>query len=109
MIEYEVGAIPSRSATLLVRDELDNPVNIVGYDIELEMLDSDNEPVDLSGIQIFQIPQAIGMIAVTWPTNRSLFNKRGKYLLRLVMRTDSGAVDITRTAEIRVRDFGRIK
>lgn len=110
MIEYEVGSIPSRPLTILVRDEMDNPVNVVGYDSwRLEMLGTDNEEVDLTGVSVFEIPQAIGMFSVSWPKNRSLFEKRGKYLLRLVLEMADGSKDITRTAEIRVRDFGRIK
>lgn len=109
MIEYEVGTKPSRSLTLVVRDELDNPVNVVGYDSwRLEMLDTDDRPVDLTGINILEIPQAIGAFNVTWPKNRVIFGKKGKYILRLILETADGSRDITRTAEIRVREFGRL-
>lgn len=110
MIEYETGAIPTRPLTLLVRDELDNPVNVVGYDTYyLELRGTDDETVDLTGINLIEIPEAIGAFSVDWPRGRSLFEKRGKYLLRLVLSRADGSKDITRTAEIRVREFGRIK
>lgn len=110
MIEYEVGTIPSRPLTLVVKDELDNPVNIIAYDSwHIEMKDTDDNEVDLTGINIVEMPQAIGVLSVTWPRDRSLFEKRGKYILRLVLETGDGSKDITRTAEIKVREFGRIK
>lgn len=110
MIEYEAGAIPSNPLTIIVKDELDNAVNVVGYDSwELQMKDTDDNEVDLSGVSIIEIPQVIGAFSVAWPKNRSLFEKRGSYILRFVLSKQDGSKDITRTAEINVRDFGRIK
>lgn len=110
MIEYEVGSRPSVPLTLLIRDELDNPVNVVGYeDWHLEMLDSDNNLVDMSGVMIRHVPQVVGAYSVTWPADRTIFDKRGEYVLRLVLERGDGARDITRAAEIKVREFGRIK
>lgn len=110
MIEYEVGSRPSTGLTLLIRDEFDNPVNIVGYSSwQLEMLDSDNQLVDMSGVNIREIPSVIGGLAVIWPKDRTIFNKRGEYVLRLVFNGHDGAKDITRATEIKVREFGRIK
>ena len=110
MIEYEVGTRPSRPLTLLVRDELDNPVNIVGYDtLRLEVLDTDDKPLDLSGVLVQELGDEIGVVTVVWPKNRTIFDKKGKYVLRLVLEGNDGVKDITRTGEIRVRDFGRIK
>lgn len=110
MIEYEVGARPSRPMTLLVRDELDNPVNVISYDNwRLEMLDTDDRLVDLTGVSIVELPQAIGAFSVYWPKDRSLFSRKGVYVMRLVLESADGSKDITRAAEIRVREFGRIK
>jgi len=110
MIDYEVGTIPSQSLTIVVKDELDNPVNVVAYDNwYLEMKDTNDSEVDLSGVSIVELPQSIGVFSVTWPRDRSIFDKKGKYILRLVLETLDGSKDITRTAEIRVREFGRIK
>lgn len=110
MIEYEAGAKPSRPMTLVVRDELDNPINVISYDSwRLEMLDTDDRLVDLTGVTITEIPQAIGVFSVSWPKDRSLFNRKGQYLLRLILENADGSKDITRAGEIRVRDFGRIR
>jgi hypothetical protein len=110
MIEYEVGSIPSRNLTLVVRDELDNPINVVGYDnYRIELRGTDDEEVDLKGVILTEIPNALGAFVVSWPKNRVVFNKKGKYLLRLVLEKEDGSRDITRTAEIRVREFGRLR
>lgn len=110
MIEYEVGTRPTRPLTLVVKDELDNPVNTVGYDSwMLEMRGTDDEDVDLTGVNILEVPNALGVFSVNWPKNRVIFDKRGKYLLRLNLITADGGRDITRIAEIRVRDFGKVK
>lgn len=109
MIDYEVGEIPSRNLAIQVRDEEDNPVNTVGYQVaEVEILGSDNERVDLTGVQVEPLTGYLGRYALIWPKDRSIFNKRGKYLLRLVLSKSDGSRDITRTAEIRVRGFGRL-
>lgn len=109
MIDYEAGTIPSRPLTVLVRDEFDTPVSVLGYGSwMLEMKGTDDEEVDLTGVQIVAIPDIPGAFSVAWPKDRSIFDKKGKYVLRMVLYVGDGGKDITRTAEIRVRDFGRI-
>lgn len=110
MLEYEVGAIPSRPLTIIVTDELDNPVNVVGYDSwRLEIRDTNDDEVDMTGVNVFEIPAALGAFSVQWPRDRTLFPEKGKYVLRLVLENADGTRDITRVGEIRVREFGRIK
>lgn len=110
MIDYEVGEIPSRNLALQVKDENDNAVNTIGYSVVgLDILGSDNERVDLTGVRVEALPNVMGRYVVIWPKNRSLFNKKGTYLLRLVLQKNDGSKDITRSAAIRVREFGRIK
>lgn len=109
MIDYEVGAIPSRPLTIAVRDEGDNSVNTIGYDsIRVEMIDTDDKAVDMSAVTLLEVPDTVGVFSLFWPKT-SIFNKKGIYVLRLVMETSDGSKDITRTAEIRVREYGRIK
>lgn len=109
MIEFEVGARPSKPLSIAVRDELDNPVSLLGYTgFVLEIRGTHDEEVDLTGVEVAPLPQVPGALAVRLPTNRSLFEERGKYLLRLTLLGPNGVKDITRTAEIRVRDFGRL-
>lgn len=109
MIELEVGARPSKPLSIAVRDEMDNPVNVMGYSAYiLEIMDTNNRPVDMTGVEIVEIAQAVGVFSAYLPKNRTLFPEKGKYLLRLKLLGPDGSIDITRTSEIRVRDFGRL-
>jgi hypothetical protein len=109
MIDYEVGEIPSIGLGIEVMDERNNPINTIGYSsVELELKGSDNERVDLTGVTIESVPTELGSYVVNWPKDRSVFNKRGKYLMRLVLRKPDGSRDYTRPYEIRVREFGRL-
>jgi hypothetical protein len=109
MIDFEVGQIPAVSLGIQIKDDNDNPVSLLGYpEVELELLGSDNERVDLTGAVLQTVPTVLGQLAFVWPKDRSLFTKKGKYLLRVALRATDGSVDYTRAAEIRVREFGRL-
>ena len=106
--EYEVGQIPARPLNILINDNYGNPANLLVYTtFEIELLGSDNERVDLTGVELTTSGAKDGRFAVVWPKNRTLFRKSGAYLLRLVLRSSDGSRDYTTTHEIRVRDFGR--
>src|SRR6478736_237639 len=106
MIDFEVGEIPTRALGLEVKDQYDNTISTAGYSrVELEMRGSDDEKVDLTGVSVQSVAQGF---AVSFPVDRSLFTKKGKYLIRLALYKPNGSVDYTRPSEIRVRDFGRI-
>ena len=108
MIDFEVGARPSRPLSIAIRDEQDNPVNALGYEsITVEILDTNDDLVDMTGTSLTEISAGVGIFTLSLPKNRTLFPETGKYLLRMVLASSNGARDITRTAEIRVRDFGR--
>ena len=109
MIDYEVGQIPSRNLGITVKNDDDEAVNTIGYNsVTAELLGSDNERVDLTGVTVTEVASALGTYVVAFPKDRSLFTKRGKYLLRLRLAKPDGSVDYTRPYEIRVRDFGRL-
>lgn len=106
--EYEVNQIPAKPLGILVKDDNDNAANLVVYsNISIELLGSDNEEVDLTGVQLHTEGARNGILAVIWPKDRSLFTQRGDYLLRLVLRDSEGSRDYTRTHTLRVREFGR--
>jgi hypothetical protein len=106
--EYEVGQIPARPLGVIVKDDNDDPVNLLVYSTyEIELLGSDNEQVDLTGVQLHTEGARNGILAIIWPKDRSLFEKRGEYLLRLVLRDSEGSRDYTRTHTLNVREFGR--
>lgn len=107
--EYEVGQIPGEALPITVRDDADNRVNLTTYSsINVEMIGSDNEAIDLTGVTLFTQNARDGVIAVVWPKTHSLFTKRGDYMLRLALHGSDGARDYTRPATIRVRKFGGI-
>lgn len=109
MIDYEVGQIPSRNLGITVKNDEDATVNTIGYDsVTVELLGTDNERVDVTGVAVTEVATVLGTYVITWPKDRSLFTKRGKYLLRLRLAKPDGSVDYTRPYEIRVRDFGRL-
>jgi len=109
MIDYEVGQIPSRGLAITIKNDSDETVNTVGYtSVTAELLGTDDERVDLRGLTVTEVPSALGTYLIGFPKNRSLFTKRGKYLLRLRLAKPDGSVDFTRPYEIRVRDFGRL-
>lgn len=107
--EYEVGQIPGDALPITVRDYADNPVNMAIYSaLVLEMLGSNNEPVDLTGVTLYTQNARDGMLAVIWPKNRSVFTESGDYLLRVALHGSDGSRDYTRPHTIRVRRFGGI-
>jgi len=109
MIDYEVGQIPSRSLGVVLKDDDDNAVNTVGYNsATIEILGTDNESVDTTGVLVSPVQTSLGSYLIQWPKDRSLFQKRGKYLLRLRLAKADGSVDYTRPYEIRVREFGKV-
>ena len=109
MIDYEVGEIPSVGLGVEVRDDRDNLINTVGYSsVNLELRGTDDEDVDLTGVTITAVPTALGTYVVEWPRDRSIFTKRGKYLMRFELRKLDGTREYTRPTEIRVREFGRL-
>lgn len=109
MIDYEVGSIPTRPLTIAVRDEMDYPVNTVGYDyVYVDILDPKNKKVDVSGVNLVEVTDALGVYNLIWPAY-PIFDTKGTYTLRLVLMTSDARKDITRTAEIKVRDFGRMR
>jgi len=107
--EYEVGQIPAKPLGILVKDDMDNPVDMTVYaTIGLEILGSDNEVIDLKDVNLHTVGARNGILAVAWPKNRSIFTKRGDYVLRIVLRNAEGSRDFTRAHTIKVREFGRV-
>lgn len=107
--EYEVGQIPGDALPISVRDNSDTPVNLSIYSsLELEILGSNNETLDLDGVTLHTQGARNGILAVIWPKDRSLFTEHGDYLLRIALHGSDGSRDYTRPHTIRVRGFGRV-
>ena len=109
IIHYEVGQIPLRNLTMTVKGSYGRPANLSVYtDISVRMLGSDNEEVDLTGLNVNRGGASLGKVVLEWPRNRSLFTKSGEYLVQLILRTADGAKDITSPQLIRVRELGKV-
>jgi hypothetical protein len=105
--EYNVGDIPSPIA-IDVRDRLGRPVNCAALytNYEVVMLDSRDQPVDLSGSSLDSSAAQLGRFIFTWP-NKSLFTRRGDYVLQLRL-SGNGKVEHTTAATLRVFQLGKV-
>lgn len=105
---YFVGQIPARPIAIDVRDSDGRPVNLAGYTgYNVRVLGSDNEEIDTTGSTLNTSQAVNGRFVFRWPTDRSLFEKHGDYLLQMEF-TSTTARDFTTEHTIRVRKFGGI-
>jgi hypothetical protein len=105
--QYWIGQIPNRPLSIQIKDEVGNDVNLSIYDtFTFKMLGTNNEEIDLSGHSIIQTRLVEGKISFVWPTNRSLFNYPGDYVLQLELG-GTNKKDFTSTHTLRVRELGR--
>lgn len=103
---YYVGQIPARPLAIDVRDSDGRPVNLAGYTgYNVRVLGSDNEDIDLIGSTLNVSQAGTGRFVFRWPSDRSLFDKHGEYLLQMEF-TSPTARDFTTEHTIRVRKFG---
>lgn len=105
--ELWVGEIPSKPLEINLVDSGNNPMPLTAFsNIGVRLLGSDNEEVDVTGFVVTQTGPSLGILALRWPTDRSLFNKPGEYLLQLQLDGTSGTKEFTDAHLIRVRKFG---
>lgn len=103
---FWVGEKPGRVITISVYDELGKPFNLTPYTgVSLEILDTDNNVVDLTGSTTSVTDGIGGKIGFVFPSDRSIFTKPGEYLVRVKMTTAT-ALDYTDAGGITVRKFG---
>ena len=106
--QYWVDQIPARPLSIQVRDSRGLPVNLSSYsDFNVIMLGSDNEEIDLTGAELSTAGAINGRFVFRFPTDRSLFNKPGEYLLQLEF-VGNGARDFTTVHHIKVKKLGGI-
>lgn len=103
---FWVGEKPGRIIVISVYDELGNSLNLTPYtSVTLEMLDTNNNKVDLTGSTTTVTDGIGGKIGFVFPADRSVFNSPGEYLVRLRMENNS-TLDYTDAGGITVRKFG---
>lgn len=106
--QYWTGQIPARPFAIVVKTQDGNDMNLSAYDsITAKLIGSDNEPIDLTGSVINSGNKAFGQITFTFPTDRSLFTKKGDYVFQLQL-SGTGKLDFTTTHTIRVRELGKV-
>lgn len=105
--EFWVGEIPSKPLPIQIVDSDNNPMVLnVFSGFKVRLLGSDNEEIDVTDIVLNMTGTLDGVLTMRWPTNRSLFNKPGEYLLQLQLEGPNGTKEFTDAHTIRVREFG---
>lgn len=105
--QYKVGQIPRQDLGITIRDSRGRTLDISSYtNVGVRIIDPDNYEVDLTGSSINLGGVTVGRIMFKWPTDRSLFEKSGVYLLEVIL-ADSVYRDITTEHTINVTELGR--
>jgi hypothetical protein len=106
--QYWKDQIPARPLSILVKNQDGTDANLSGYTtINIKMVGSRNEEVSLAGAVIETAGRDLGRIILRWPTDRSLFEYIGDYVLQLEL-LGTGKKDFTSTHTLRVRELGRV-
>lgn len=107
--QYWIGQIPARPLAIVVKNQEGADLNLSQYTtINVKMLDTDNKEVPTTGAVVDANAKQFGQIRFIFPTDRSLFTKKGDYILQLEL-VGSGKLDCTTTHTLRVREFGRAR
>jgi len=107
--QYWRDQIPAKPLSIQVKNQDGSDMNLSGYDsVEVVLVGSNNEFLDLTGSVINESNKNIGKIIFFWPTDRSLFGYAGDYVLQLKL-IGQGKLDVTTTHPIRVKEVGRIQ
>lgn len=107
--QYWVGQIPARPISIDVRDSEGRAINLSSYsEFNVILLGSDNEEIDLRDSELNTAQAASGRFIFRFPSDRSVFEKAGRYLLQLELRSPT-ARDYTTEHHIKVRQLGGAK
>lgn len=106
--QYWKDQIPARPLSILVKNQDGTDANLSGYTtINIKMVGSRNEEVSIAGAVVETASKDLGRIILRWPTDRSLFEYIGDYVLQLEL-LGTGKKDFTSTHTLRVRELGRV-
>ena len=95
--QYWLDQIPARPLSIQVKSQDGLDYDLSGY----TSISTTGATVDISNANI-------GKILFRWPTDRSLFEYAGDYVLQLEL-TGTGKKDFTSTHTLRVRELGRTR
>jgi len=106
--QYWRTQIPARPLSIQVKSQDGLDMNLSAYtDIEVSMVGSGNEIIDLTGSVLNTSNKDLGKLVFYWPTDRSLFDRTGDYVLQVKLSGD-GKLDMTSTHTLRIRELGRM-
>ena len=105
--QYWLDQIPARPLSIQVKSQDGLDYDLSGY-INVVLLGSNNEEISTTGATVDISNANIGKILFRWPTERSLFEYAGDYVLQLEL-TGTGKKDFTSTHTLRVRELGRTR
>jgi len=106
--QYWVGQIPNKPLSIQVKNNDGSDADLTIYSsIAVKMLGSYNEEIDLTGSTINTNNSLNGQVVFVWPTNKTLFENSGDYILQLQL-TGTGKKDFTSTHIIKVRELGEV-
>lgn len=107
--QYWLDQIPVRPLSIQVKSQDGLDYDLSGYtDIKIVLLGSNNEDINTEGAVVDISNANIGKILFRWPTDRSLFEYAGDYVLQLEL-SGTGKRDYTSTHTLRVRELGRTR
>lgn len=107
--QYWTDQIPAQPLAIEIRDSLGNLLNMSGYtNFTVELLDEYNNEISLAGSSLNTSQISSGRLIFSWPTDRTLFDDPGEYLLRIKL-SKNNAVDYTSTHLIMVKEFGKVR
>jgi hypothetical protein len=106
---YQIGQVPSRPIAIDVRDSDGNEADLSSYaSFTVRLIDPENGEVDLTGSSLTVSGASVGHFIFRWPTDRSLFDQTGEYLLQMEIDGVNGTKDFTTPHTIRVRRLGGV-
>jgi len=107
--QYWLDQIPARPLSIQVKNQDGLEYDLSGYTtIKVVLLGSNNEDISTSGATVDTSNANVGKILFRWPTDRSLFEYAGDYVLHVEL-SGTGKKDFTSTHTLRVRELGRVR
>jgi hypothetical protein len=104
--QYWIGQIPTQPLLIEIKNQDGELIDLTQYTgVGMAMLDPDNEGVLTPEFDIDNAEFEDGRVTINFPSQYSVFDKTGEYLLRLEFSNANG-VDYTSTHSITIVEFG---
>jgi hypothetical protein len=104
--QYWIEQIPTQPLLIEVRNQAGDLIDLTQYTgYGIAILNPDNESVLTPDFSIDNASFVDGRVIIEFPTQYSIFNQTGEYLVRLEFSNSNG-VDFTSTHGLNVSEFG---